>query len=68
MLGAIPEGTVFRPVLHFIVVRNWGTCGIELDILSPSNPARNSYVMQCRGMNRCMDEACVPKSEYNNES
>ena len=68
VLGAIPAGTVFRPVLHFIVVNNWGTYGIELDILSPSNPERNSYVMQCRGMNRCIDEAFVPKSEYNNAS
>ena len=59
---------MFRPVLHFIVVKNWGTYGIEIDILSPSNPERNSYVVLCRRTIRYTDEPFGPKSEYNNAS
>ena len=68
VLGVIPEGTVIGPAQQFIVVKIMGTSGVEIEILSPSNPEQNFWVMLRRGMNRYMDEAPVPKSEYNNAS
>ena len=65
VLGAIPEGTVIGPLLQFIVVNCVGTCGIEIDMLSPSNPQRNCWVLRYRRTNRDMDDAPIPKSEYN---
>ena len=33
------------------------TCEFQIEIPSPSNPERNSWVMLCRGMSRYVDEA-----------
>ena len=57
VLGAIAEGTVIGPVLHYKEVKIRETCEMEIEIPSPSIPERNSRVMLCRGMSRYVDEA-----------
>ena len=42
---------------------NWVPCKAH-EISSPSNPKRNSWVLVSRGMNRYMDEAPIPESEF----
>ena len=67
-LFLIPYRIVIRPVQQSVIVRIMVSYGIETEIPSPNRSGQNSWIMLCRGTNRCMDEVLVPKWEYNNAS
>ena len=54
--AAIPGRTKIGPVIQVYIVQFLGNYGLEIQIPSPTNPERKSWVVMCRGRNRFVDE------------
>ena len=66
VLGVKPRGIVIGPVQQFVVVKIMvGTCGIVIEIPSPTRVGQLIWVMMCRGYTRYVDEVLGPMSYYN---
>ena len=54
--AAIPGRTKIGPVIQVYIVQFLGSYGLEIQIPSPTNPERKSWLELCRGRNRFVDE------------
>ena len=62
--AAILGETIIGPVIEVHVVPVFGTHGLEIEIPSPNNPKRTSWVLICRGKSRFVDELHIPNVRH----
>ena len=58
--AAIPGETIIGPIIEVHVVQIFGTHGLEIEIPSPNNPKRTSWVLISRGKIRFVDGLHIP--------
>ena len=63
--AAIPWRTWIGPVIQVHIIQNLGNHGLAIQIQSPTNPDRKSWVVICGGKNRCADELHLQNPGHN---
>ena len=63
--ASIPGRTVIGRVIQVLIVQLLGNHGFEIEVQSPTNPQRTSWVLICRGKTRSVNALHIPDPGHN---